>query len=242
MAAAPSTAQVLLVLRRAIAVAVDIALFFAFMAALGMATYAATDGAVRQRAAITSTRACTPLAAAPVTPPAWFEADGVRLCHKTSFGVTTDRAFLFTQTDAATGETMTWSAPADASGRPAFAFYLDWNFIGWMLLAFAAFEAFTGATPAKHLLGVRVRDATTGARLSFRRAFARNALVFGPLAAAEAVTLIAERSGVLDVRAPLVTWAWYAAAAWLVFAMIQVVLARPDSLLDRWAGARVTAR
>jgi hypothetical protein len=237
----PSTGQVLLVLRRGLAVVADITLFFVFMWVLGMASYAVTDGHIRQRSSVVSTRDCEDLDAAPVTPPAWFKPDDVRLCHKHSLGLTTDRAFLFADADPVTGETSTWSAPADARGRPTWAFYLDWNFIGWMLLAFAALEAFTGATPAKHLAGVRVRDAATGGRLPFRRALVRNALIYGPLAAAEVVSLIAERTALIDVRAPIITYAWYLGAAWAVLAMVQVVLARPDSLFDRWAGATVQA-
>jgi hypothetical protein len=238
---APSTAQVMLVLKRTGAVVVDIPLFFVSMWLLGIASYAATDGLIRQRSSIGAEQVCEGVQNAPVTPPAWFRADNVRLCHKISLGQIQDRAWIFSEIDERTGEETTWSSPADARGRPANAFYLDWNFIGWMILAFAALESFTGATPAKHLLNVRVRDARGGGRLPFPRALLRNALMFGPLAFAEVVTLIAERTSLIDVRSALVTWVWYAGVAWLLFAMIQVVLARPDSLLDRWARARVTA-
>ncbi len=236
----PTTAQFLLVLRRAFAGVADIVIFFVFMWLLGIASFAATDGLIRQRASVVSTRDCEGVAAPPVAPPPWFKADQVRLCHKCSLGFTTDRNFLFERSDPDTGALSTWSAAADAQGRPTRAFYLDWNFLGWMTLAFALCETLLGATPAKFLVGLRVRDATTDGRLPFHRALARNALYFGPMAFAECVTLLAERTSVLDVESPVLTWVWYAAVAWLVAAMIQVVFAHPDSVVDRWTGARVT--
>ncbi len=236
----PTTTQLLLVLRRAFAGVADIILFFVFMWLLGIAAFAATDGLIRQRSSVVSTRDCQGLASAPVAPPKWFAADHVRLCHKHSLGFTTDRNFLFERSDPVTGALSTWTTAADAQGRPTRAFYLDWNFLGWMTLVFSLCDAIIGATPAKLLVGLRVRDAATGGRLPFPRALARNALYFGPMALAECVTLLAERTSLLDVESPVLTWVWYAAVAWLVAAMIQVVFAQPDSMIDRWVGARVS--
>ena len=236
----PTTAQFLVVLRRAFAGVADIIIFFVFMWLLGIASYAATDGLVRQRSSVVSTRDCTGLASARVAPPAWFRPDRVQLCHKHSLGFTTDRAFVFERSDPVTGALSTWTAAADAQGHPARAFYLDWNFLGWMTIVFSLCDTIVGATPAKLLVGLRVRDAVSGRRLALPRALARNALYFGPMALAECVTLLAERTSVLDVESPVLTWVWYAAVAWLVAAMIQVVFAQPDAMIDRLVGARVS--
>lgn len=228
--------RVVLALRRVAAAVIDIAIFFVAFWALAPVSYAITDGLVRQRDAVISSRTCIDVNPPPVTPPAWIRPTDARLCRTQVLGLTVDRAFVLDGVTPGSNTPASWSIAADSKGRPAPALYLDEVRFALMILAFAAFESVSGWTVGKHLVGVRLLDARSGRPLTFLRALERNGMIWGPLAIAELLTMVMTAISPLGAAAPPVAIAWYAAVGWLVIMTLLMLTTR--TLPDRWAGVR----